>query len=258
MVKIKKLSTFYLSVFSYLEGENNTMSKSKIKRNLFFNSLGLERSYKPSYIVRNPNLNFDKNLEMAVGYQIANSKDFKFLQIGAFDGVKNDPLNQLIRQFNLSGIVVEPQKEAFERLKENYSDVDRLILKNVAISKTDETRPFYTSKSRSTQVASFDRQHLIKRNVPEEDILEIHLKCLSVSTLLKNCAFDNIDLIQIDTEGFDYEILKSINFNEITPSIIRYEHEHLSKEDYNDSVEMLAGYGYQFIVERRDILAIKL
>ena len=52
--------------------------------------------------------------------------------------------------------------------------------------------------------------------------------------------------------------LKSIDFSRITPAVIRYEHEHLSKTDYDASVEMLANYGYSFIIEKRDVVALKV
>ena len=54
-------------------------------------------------------------------------------------------------------------------------------------------------------------------------------------TLLDRHHVKKIDLLQIDVEGYDYELLKSFNFERIKPQLIRYEHRHL---------KLAAGGGY--------------
>ena len=45
-------------------------------------------------------------------------------------------------------------------------------------------------------------------------------------------------------EGFDYEVLKMIDFTTIKPSIIKYEFVNLSHEDQYASKALLKQYGY--------------
>jgi len=220
-------------------------------------NLGVERTYKPQSLIKNPQWNFNDYLKLAVTYGMVNNPEFAFLQIGAFDGVNNDPLNDLIKKHDLKGIVVEPQPQAFDLLKENYKSTNNLVFVNAAISNKDETKPFYTTKTEAIQVASFNKQHLIKRNVPVTHIAEVEMQCFTINTLLEQNNFSSLDLIQIDTEGYDFEIVKTIDFTKVQPLVIRYEHEHLSPSDFSNSLELLADQGYQFIVERRDVVAIR-
>src|SRR3989442_714337 len=46
--------------------------------------------------------------------------DFFVLQIGACDGVMADPIHKWIKKYKWQGILVEPQKKEFERLKISY------------------------------------------------------------------------------------------------------------------------------------------
>ena len=232
------------------------MRKNKTIRNIGLHRLGVERTYKPQSLIRHPDWNFKDILSLAVGHRLVTHAEFSFLQIGAFDGINNDPLHNLIDTFNLSGILVEPQPKAFEALKSTYRNHRNLTFVQAAVSNRDEVRPFYTSRHHPTQVASFDREHLIKRNVPPHDIQELPMPCLTISSLLATHAAKSPDLIQIDTEGYDFEIIKTIDFLTVRPFVLRYEHEHLSKDDYSASLEMLAEQGYQFFVEKKDVTAI--
>ena len=47
-------------------------------------------------------------------------KDFFFVQIGANDGFKADPIYLYVRKYGWKGILVEPVSYIFEKLKENY------------------------------------------------------------------------------------------------------------------------------------------
>ena len=53
--------------------------------------------------------------------------------------------------------------------------------------------------------------------------------------IINDSNYNSIDLLQIDTEGFDYEVLKMFDFNTYRPVIIQYEHFHLSMEEQINS-----------------------
>jgi hypothetical protein len=54
----------------------------------------------------------------------------------------------------------------------------------------------------------------------------------------------HIDLILIDTEGYDLKILKMIDFRRFRPKLIIYEQELLSPEDKAAAHSLLRSYGY--------------
>src|SRR5687768_10686357 len=56
-----------------------------------------------------------------------------FVQIGSFDGVSNDPINEFVRKYYWQGILVEPMPSFFEQLKLNYANLSGLLLENVGV-----------------------------------------------------------------------------------------------------------------------------
>jgi hypothetical protein len=55
---------------------------------------------------------------------------------------------------------------------------------------------------------------------------------------------EKIDAVIIDTEGYDFEILKMIDFQRFRPKLVIYEHLHLNKEDMRAAGQLLEGLGY--------------
>ena len=75
--------------------------------------------------------------------------------------------------------------------------------------------------------------------------------------VIKKNKFDAVDLLQIDTEGFDAEIIKMFNFDYYHPVLIQYEHIHLSNKQNNETNKLLSSYGYIIIKKKNDTFAIK-
>jgi hypothetical protein len=59
----------------------------------------------------------------------------------------------------------------------------------------------------------------------------------------------------IDTEGYDFEIIKTIPFKYIKPSVIVYEHSHFNEEVKNECRDFLIKLGYRFIETETDTIA---
>lgn len=198
-----------------------------------------------------------------------------FLQIGANDGVRQDPIHVWIMKYRPRGILVEPQKLAFERLKSTYSGHDNLTFINAAISSFDERKPFYTLKENYAQeargtlqkvhsddrISSFYPGFICKavgysgkwQDILDENIVE----CVSVHSLLKSLGMNSIDILQIDTEGFDYQILSSIDFEQVRPDIICFEYVNLSNSDKRKAIEMLVGLDYRWARHGLDVVAVQ-
>jgi FkbM family methyltransferase len=229
---------------------------NRVARDLFLYRFGVERCYRRKVLLENPGWNWTDLLKLAVSYKMRAAEEFTFIQVGAFDGVSNDPIHGIVREFGIRGIIVEPQKDAFEMLRRNYADHPRVLLVNGAVSAVEETRDFFTVKGASEQVASFDRNHLLKSRVPAENIVCTRILCHTLAGLRRQYGFGKFDLVQIDAEGHDYEIIKTIDFGTAKPSLIRFEHIHLSERDCTECVRMLARHGYRFLSEKSDIVAL--
>src|SRR5712691_12660924 len=101
---------------------SGTRISRRIARDVFLRRLGVERSYRPPALFRHPDWNFEPLLKLVVAYALRARPDFTFLQVGAFDGLANDPIHPLVRAFGLRGLVVEPQVGVLDTLKATYAD----------------------------------------------------------------------------------------------------------------------------------------
>jgi FkbM family methyltransferase len=177
-------------------------------------------------------------------------ENFFFVQIGALDGVTADPIYRYVREYHWNGLLVEPQPEAFEHLLQNYSAEPQLQFVNAAIGHDHGNAALYTipCHGRPTVLqgmASFDAR-LIRRQLSRRvPIIRRTVPTLPLQSLLARYGVVAIDLLQIDVEGFDYEVIKMVDFEMLHPRIIHYEHIHLSEVDRRACQKLLAGQGYR-------------
>lgn len=209
-------------------------------------------------------------------------RDFFFIQIGSNDGKKNDPIYNFILKYKLTGLLVEPQKEVFKSLLQNYRGQDNLIYANVAISQKDGFQKMYSIKKSfqrvynkqirmsggdATGIASFNKDHIrktLKSNMSsffkdkkiDDYIDKIEVETISFKTLLRRYNIKNINLLQIDTEGFDYEIIKMFDFEKYHPKLINYESRHLSDSERIKCEILLESKGYTLFKYKGDTCAI--
>ena len=205
---------------------------------------------------------------------LAVNKTLTFLQIGANDGVMNDP----IYQFNMdnksvvSGFVLEPLPDIYVKLVKNYQSCPYIKPFNLAIHATESqmvlhrVKPEYATElpSFARGIASFDETHWEKTNlVPNAHYIEqVKVKCVSFADFIKSNAIDKLDLLLLDTEGYDFQILMSIDFTHIKPRMIRFEHgvrnKVMSPENFMAVCSHLNSFGYQIIAESYDATAYLL
>jgi hypothetical protein len=77
-----------------------------------------------------------------------------------------------------------------------------------------------------------------------------------VESALRAAGLTHVDLVQIDAEGYDWPIIRSIDFARLKPRILRFEYRHMSAADADTCLAHLTSHGYRFVVERRDIIAV--
>jgi FkbM family methyltransferase len=228
------------------------------RRNIILRRIGYQRCFTPPILIRDPSLFVRSSLRYVVANELIANPRMSFLQIGAFDGVGEDDLRELITTHNLRGVLVEPQPAAFARLQQTYRSQRQVTLLQAAIAETEGTRELYCHRSHASMAASFDRQHLRKHGISDHDIVAQPVPCHTVESALRVAGFANVDLIQIDAEGYDWPIIRSIDFTRIRPRMIRFEYRHMPDPDADACLDHLASHGYRFILESNDIIAIRV
>jgi FkbM family methyltransferase len=143
-------------------------------------------------------------------------------------------------------------------LQHTYRNQRQVTLLQAAIAETEGMRDLYCHRSHASMAASFDRQHLRKHGISEHDIVAQPVPCHTVESALRVGGLSNVDLIQIDAEGYDWPIIRSIDFARIRPRMIRFEYRHMADADADACLAHLALHGYRFILESNDIIAVRV
>jgi FkbM family methyltransferase len=182
--------------------------------------------------------------------------DAIFLQIGANDGFTGDPLNPLLARSDTRwrGILVEPVAHLFAQLSERYAQYPALRLEHAAICETDGTTVIHRLQTRTDdsrwlqQLPSLDpdllQQNARQFGLEQASTIAETVPSFSVATLLKRHHLTELDFLVIDTEGWDWRILRQFDLTILHPKLILYEHQHLSPQERDQAHQFLAQHTY--------------
>jgi len=70
---------------------------------------------------------------------------------------------------------------------------------------------------------------------------------LRFSTLLQKHKIQCVDILQIDTEGYDYEILQMLDYDVVKPALIHFENNFLTSQEMSGCSQLLARHGYRLL-----------
>ena len=194
-----------------------------------------------------------------------------FIQIGANDGKSFDPIYEFVinNHKNVRGILLEPLEDYFMELKRNYKGYSNVTILNLAVHNSNKEMIIHRVDPKKIErneqpewtkgIASFNGNHHELSGTPKEVIIKQNVKCISLEDLLRTHQVAKIDLLQIDTEGYDSEIILNIDFKAIKPKVIHFEHglEHeiMSKEEFTALADLLHNNGYDLFMDQYDCTA---
>jgi len=178
----------------------------------------------------------------------------ELIQIGANDGLSFDELNFFIKKHETKSLLVEPIKENFNLLKKNYKNLDFIKFENSAISVNDEISYLYKVDSRHIQkygphipaIPSFDKKHLINHGVKDQHIVSEKVNSITILDLVNKHKFNDLDLLFIDTEGYDGKIVNDFLSTVNTRPIIMFEYIHIDNNVYKNLINKLLKKEYLF------------
>jgi len=195
-------------------------------------------------------------------------KHYNIVQVGAHIG--NDEYVARVLETGHNVIFIEPIKELFDKLVENHNKLrpnNNYIFLNKACSNYNGVLelhvPYIKLFSKETglkynklglppwtdQLGSVLENHVKKHHI-NLDTKVIKIECVTLDSIIKEYEIESIDLLIIDTEGHDYEVLKGLNFNDLKPNIIIFEHKHIEGTNaplgvkYNEIMKYFFSLGY--------------
>jgi FkbM family methyltransferase len=211
----------------------------------------------------------ERPVELVV-HELARARpEATFVQVGAHDGTQLDPLREAILGSRWRGIMVEPVPYVFERLAARYGANPRIALENVAVADEDGTRPFHFLAEAASgdgvwkwydALGSFKRDVVLSHGELvadiEERLVTVDVPCRTFTTICERNGIERVDVVQIDTEGYDREVLELIDLDRFGPSLVIYEHLHLDPSDRSAAEKRLADHGFQLVSDGMDTLGV--
>jgi FkbM family methyltransferase len=230
---------------------------------------GYDIRWIPPVVARRPETELRVTLEMTAGWLSARRENLFFVQVGAYDGACVDPIAQLIRQHHWRGLMFEPHPEAFRQLSANAGRLPGVELVPAAVGEANGAATFYCVDaaapglpSKAPLISSLDRSMLLYNlgGRPEQWrpwIRETSVPVVTLNHFFAQRKIERVDLLQLDAEGYDGKILRSLDFARFRPAIIHFEHALLPVAEQQALWELLADQGYQLHVWPPDTLAAR-
>lgn len=173
-----------------------------------------------------------------------------FVQVGANDGVYGDPIRHYIFERGWHGVLVEPQPDVFARLKDNYpGHAERLVFEQVAIG-PEGTLTLYRpppdlADTWGLSVVSADPRVAAKSlGISPDRLDKIEVPSIPLDTLFERHRIGRLDVLQIDVEGLDWTILKTVDLARYRPTLIQFESGHMRRGEITEAVHALNAHGY--------------
>lgn len=177
-----------------------------------------------------------------------NKRDGFFVEIGASDGVTLSNTHLLEKSYKWRGICVEPIPNDFLQLKINRPNsmcCDNAVYNISGLEvKFDISNKEHLLSGISTHI---DRhKHIINKNKTTINVNTISL----VDLLDKYHAPEFIEYMSLDTEGSEYEILKTFDFNKYKIGLIDVEHNYIEPRR-SQIKKLLTENGYVYLGENK-------
>jgi FkbM family methyltransferase len=159
-----------------------------------------------------------------------------YIESGANDGVTQSNTYYLEKNKGWSGILIEPSVSSFELCKENRSENN--IFLNCALVSNDYDSDYIEGDFDGNLMSSVNGNR--RNNIG----IKIKTKAKKLSDILNENNLKKIDFFSLDVEGYEYEVLKGIDFNSHEFKFLLIE---IYKWDYKKIVDLLNTNGYELI-----------
>lgn len=188
-------------------------------------------------------------------------EDCFFVTIGANDGCTGDPLYEHIIKYNWHGICVEPNPIPFRYLQQTYAGNPNIILEQAAISDTTGEATLYYPASTDTDsymggCPNWMQSQLSSLSSGQGKYNTVTVNTMTPRELLQKYNVQKVDVLLIDTEGWDFTILKAFPFDLFMPKWVQVEIRHVpNQEEVNPYLQQL-GYKTNMDSSGMDLIGI--
>ncbi len=178
-----------------------------------------------------------------------NKRDGIFIEIGAHDGKSFSNAYYFEKELGWTGICVEPNPDCFAELIKNRTA--KCI--QACVSNYNGIAQFLKISGAPNMLSglynAYDKRHLarieleLERDGGCKELIE--LPVMNLNDILVAHELTYIDFLSCDTEGNEFDILSSIDFEKFDIDVIVIEDNYDDKKIYN----FLTNKGYKFLIK---------
>jgi FkbM family methyltransferase len=185
-----------------------------------------------------------------------NKKNGFFIDVGANDGITINSTYFLEQQLQWSGICIEPLERKYIELVKNRPHsicLNKALYNRTGVVSCRDVSGYPEMLSGIEECYNESHKHRIILESNYDNNKVISIECINFDKLVSDYNIKKVDYLKLDTEGSEFEILKSINFEKVDIEIIDIEN------NYNiDYSSFLMSKGYElFIKHHIDEIYIK-
>jgi hypothetical protein len=204
---------------------------------------------------------------------------FTFLQIGANDGRINDPIFPFIFRDKWRGHRFEPLEVPFGQLQKLHKRTPWVVPVNALLGTKAGAMPLYylsfSTKRWATGLSSLNKSQLeaqiasgyvARRAQKYKDMLPVNredwiaskkMLMYELNAWILQHSEGSLDLLQIDTEGYDHILLEALDLKNLRIGMICFEKLHIPKSAFLACVAKLEAADYRLVESECDVLALR-
>jgi hypothetical protein len=180
------------------------------------------------------------------------NKNLTGIVLGAGNGLWGEWVKGVLDN-NIKCFLIEGSKKLFKDLKSSYGNSKNFTLINELISIDGADYDFYDHGGGWNTI---NTNYIEKSNLNLNDFQVEKRKTKEINLLLNEIG--NFDWLRFDLEGIDYELIMSLNLENISKlKMIQYEHLDLNIEKRTNVENKFKSLGYKIIVFGIDTVFIK-
>ena len=177
---------------------------------------------------------FDRQTEKKIHRKLRSllgDKISVLIDVGFYLGEYYKNISEIIHIENVFGFEANP--ETYSKIKKKFEMVKSLKVFNIALGHENSEQNFnvnYEPSSSSFNLIDKNSTYFKKKNrilnffgfKKKSKIINIKIKTLK--EIIKNLNIEKIDLIKIDTEGYEYNIIKGLGDQINNVKVLHFEH----------------------------------